>query len=74
MIPDQVVAFALVIAIGWMLYRWGTLIFLGYALYHFWIGEWFFAGFAFAIAWFIEALRAPIMFVARVERNRGSWI
>jgi hypothetical protein len=58
-IPDHVHALAVVIAIAWVLYRWGTLIFLGYALYHFWLGEHFFAGFAFAIAWLIEAVKSP---------------
>jgi hypothetical protein len=70
MIPDHIVALALVIVIGWMLYRWGALIFMGYALYHFWVGEYFFAVFAFAVAWFIEAVKAPTMFMARLE---GIW-
>ena len=70
MIPDHIVALALVIAIGWILYRWGALIFMGYALYHFWLGEYFFAAFAFAVAWFIEAVKAPALFLARLEGQR----
>ena len=70
MIPDHVVALALVIATGWILYRWGTLIFLAYTFYHFWTGEWFFAGFAFAIACCIEAVKAPALLLARIEGQR----
>jgi hypothetical protein len=71
LIPDHFAALTLVLAIGWILYRWGTPIFLAYAIYHFWTGEWFFAGLAFAVAWFIEAVKAAAMLLARLDRRRG---
>lgn len=75
MIPEHVVALVVVIFIGWVLFRWGGLIFLAYALWHFWAGEWFSAGFAFVVACFIEKVKARVMWRARHYYGyRGPWI
>jgi hypothetical protein len=49
------------------LYRWGTLILVCYALYHFWMQQWTDAGLALIFAGLIALIRTFIKTLTRVS-------
>jgi hypothetical protein len=73
MIPEPIITLVIVVCVAWIFFRWGAPIFLAYALWHFCAGEWTLAALAFALACFIEALKAPhILWVSMIAgRGRG---
>ncbi len=74
MIPDHVVMLIVALIVWWVLFRWGSLICTGYALWYFCSEQWGYAVLAFIFACFIEAVKAPTMFLTRRQGYRGPWI
>lgn len=48
------------VAAAWVILRWGPIIFIGYAIWHFALGDWTATGLALAFACFLQFLKAPI--------------
>ena len=73
MIPEHVATLFVIVCVAWIFFRWGALIFLAYAVWHFWVSEWTLAGLALLFAFFIEALKAPrtlLMVLTRPHRSQ----
>ena len=70
MIISNLIALICILAVGWVVFRFGTLIAVGCAVYFFCHGQWFLAGFYVVIAGIIEAAKAGVMMVERAAGYR----
>lgn len=74
MVIDHIVMLGVVMLVAWLLLRWGTLIFLGYAFYHFCLSEWGYAIAALVFACVIEMVKGALMFWERLTGSyNGPW-
>lgn len=74
MIPEHVIVLALVLIAGWVLYRWGVVIFSVYAIAHFIAGQWFEAGLAFFLACCIGVVQSLAEWLLWNGHGRGAWL
>lgn len=75
MIPEHVLTVCAVLAVGYVLVRWGELIFLGYAIYHFWTEQWTYAVLALVYLFFFSFVKAVVMGLSRwTGVYNGKWI
>jgi len=55
----------------WVLYRWGAVILMLYAIVHLCLGQWTAAGLAFFFACVLTYVRAAFAFLERITRNHS---
>jgi hypothetical protein len=73
MIPEHVVMLVIVPVAGWVLYRWGVLIFAACALFHLVVGDWSNAALAACLAIFLSVVQALASWLTWNGQDRGGW-
>lgn len=65
MIPEHAITLLVVVIAGAILFRWGALILVGYALVHFSLGQWELAALSFCYALFFSWVKAIVLVLAQ---------
>lgn len=74
MITSNLILLAWILFIGWVVFRFGDVICLGFAVYLFCNGQWLLAGFYFVLMNIIAGIKAGVMLFERRAGYRGPWI
>lgn len=73
-IPPHVFVLAYALVLIWVVFRWGPIIFMGYALWNFWFQHLDLTIYYFIAAMFVGWVKACVMFLARCAGYRGPWL
>jgi hypothetical protein len=73
-IPPHVFMLAAVLVVLWVLFRWGPLIFLGFALWYFWHQELAVTVYCVIAACLIEWVKRLVMLFERAAGYVGPWV
>ena len=69
-ILSHVLTLICILAVFWIVTRWGAAICFAYAIFHFCIGQWWPAAFCFALACFIEIVNSLVRWLDSQTRTR----
>lgn len=74
MIPEHVIALAIVLCVAWALMRWGAMLFTLYALVRLWVGEWGEAMLAFGFVCLLDHAKAYASWIHWNAEGRDAWL